>query len=176
MSEFIPNLQVQLWPHQSDPEEMDAFFGNPRGKAGKPSSEWQKEYLVSVVPPWKMIYVEKGRVTPMPKFAFNKVAAPSLERVLEAIWGHYEKDQESIEAYGLDRYGGAFNFRNIRGSRRISNHAYGCAIDLDPTHNPLGAKKGRMPADVVQIFKSEGWRWGGDYHGRKDWMHFEAVR
>jgi hypothetical protein len=33
-----------------------------------------------------------------------------------------------------------------------------------------------MPADVVALFKAEGWRWGGDYHGRKDWMHFEAVR
>jgi hypothetical protein len=88
MTEFIPNLQVQLWPHQSDPEEMDAFFGNPRGKGGKASSEWQKEYLVYVVPPWKMIYVEKGRVSPIPKFWFNKVAAPSLERVLS---GHITK-------------------------------------------------------------------------------------
>jgi hypothetical protein len=33
-----------------------------------------------------------------------------------------------------------------------------------------------MPSDVVVLFKQEGWRWGGDYHGRKDWMHFEAVR
>ena len=35
---------------------------------------------------------------------------------------------------------------------------------------------GRMPADAVALCKAEGWRWGGNYHGRKDWMHFEAVR
>jgi len=35
---------------------------------------------------------------------------------------------------------------------------------------------GRMPPDVVAPFKEEGWRWSGDYHRRKDWMHFEAVR
>jgi hypothetical protein len=95
---------------------------------------------------------------------------------LDAIWEHYGRSQYVIEGYGLDRFGGTFNFRKIRGSIRISNHAYASAIDLDPDHNLLGAEHGRMPADVVALFKQEGWRWGGDYHGRKDWMHFEAVR
>jgi|SRR5262245_6654125 len=176
MSDISPALKVQPWPHQSSRSEMDAFYGDPRGKGGRESAAWVKEYLVPVVPPWKMIYVEKRKVTRIPKFTFNKKAAPSLTRVLNAIWEHYGKDQSTIERFGLDRYGGAFNYRNIRGSSHLSNHAYACAIDLDPDHNPLGAKHGCMPADVVAIFKEEGWRWGGDYRGRKDWMHFEAVR
>jgi hypothetical protein len=176
MTEFIPALKVQSWPHQSSRPEMDKFYGDPRGKGGKVSDAWVKAYLVPVSPPWKMIYVENRKVTRIPKFSFNKMAAPSLERVLKTVWEHYDKDQKAIERFGLDRFGGAFNFRKIRGSTHISNHAYACAIDLDPDHNPLGAKHGHMPADVVKIFKEEGWRWGGDYHGRKDWMHFEAVR
>jgi len=155
---------------------MDAFYGNPRGAGGKESPQWVKTYLVSVAPPWKMIYTDGGKVTKIPKFSFNKMAAPSLDRVLNAIWEHYDKDQTVIDGFGLQNFGGAFNFRPIRGSSHISNHAYACAIDIDPAHNPLGARRGRMPADVVTIFKAEGWRWGGDYHGRKDWMHFEAVR
>jgi hypothetical protein len=176
MTDFSPKLQVQPWPHQSSRPEMDAFYGNPRGVGGNPSHAWEQEFLVPVSPPWKMIYVEKKKITPIPKFSFNKKAADSLKRVMTAIWEHYDKDQKAIEARGLDHFGGAYNFRLIRGSTHISNHAYACAIDLDPEHNPLGAKTGRMPADVVALFKAEGWRWGGDYHGRKDWMHFEAVR
>jgi hypothetical protein len=177
MTDFSPELKVQPWPHQSSRAEMDGFYGNPRGAGGKASPAWQKEYLTSVSPPWKMIFVDDdGKVTPIPQFDFNKMAAESLGRVMKAIWAHYDKDQNAIEARGLDRFGGAFNFRNIRGSTHLSNHAYGCAIDIDPAHNPLGAKTGRMPADVVALFRAEGWRWGGDYQGRKDWMHFEAVR
>jgi D-alanyl-D-alanine carboxypeptidase len=176
LSDFVPDLKVQAWPHQSRREEMDAFYGDPRGPRGKESKEWVKKYLVPVAPPWKMIYVDKRKVTPIPHFQFNKIAAPSLARVVKAIWEHYGKSQSTIEAYGLNSFGGSFNFRPIRKSTHLSNHAYGCAIDIDPEHNPLGAKHGRMPADVVALFKAEGWRWGGDYHGRKDWMHFEAVR
>jgi hypothetical protein len=176
MTDFIPDLKVQRWPHQSSRDEMDAYYGDPRGKKGKASDEWTKEYLIPVEPPWKMIYVEKGKATSIPRFQFNKLAAPSLTRVLNAIWEHYGKSQSVIEGYGLDRFGGAFNFRTIRGSSHLSNHAYACAIDLDPDHNPLGADHGRMPPDVVSLFKAEGWRWGGNYHDRKDWMHFEAVR
>jgi len=25
---------------------------------------------------------------------------------------------------------------------------------------------------VVNIFKKEGWKWGGDWKHSKDWMHF----
>jgi hypothetical protein len=32
-----------------------------------------------------------------------------------------------------------------------------------------------MPRFAVDAFKAQGFKWGGDYKGRKDWMHFEAV-
>jgi hypothetical protein len=177
MTEFLTALKVQPWPHQSSQAEMDAFYGNPRGPGGKVSPTWSKAFLVDVKPPWKMVFTaDNGKVSPIKKFSFNKMAAPSLSRVFDAIWEHYDKDQAAIEARGLHQYGGAFNFRKIRGSSHISNHAYACAIDIDPEHNPLGAKKGRMPEEVVALFTAEGWRWGGNYIGRKDWMHFEAVR
>jgi hypothetical protein len=69
LTDFIPTLKVQPWPHQSSREEMDAFYGDPRGPGGKESKQWVTEYLVPVVPPWKMVYAENGkRIT---RFQFN---------------------------------------------------------------------------------------------------------
>ncbi len=35
--------------------------------------------------------------------------------------------------------------------------------------------KGTLSTLVIDAFKKQGFRWGGDYKGRKDPMHFEAV-
>ena len=83
----------------------------------------------------------------------------------------------------------AFNYRRIKNSKQISNHALGCAIDLNPVQNPLIKKCVYSPSNayyerdssgvilkegkVVQIFKSFGWSWGGDWRSVKDYQHFE---
>lgn len=70
--------------------------------------------------------------------------------------------------------------RLIRGSSSVSNHASGTAIDLNAPAHPLGTnpranysrKQIRRIRRIVR--RSKGViRWGGDYHGRKDGMHFE---
>ena len=53
--------------------------------------------------------------------------------------------KEAVHHYGsveyrrlrLDRFGGCFNNRNMRGGSRKSTHAYGAAVDLDPENNRL---------------------------------------
>ena len=76
-------------------------------------------------------------------------------------------------------YGGCYNFRLIKNSNRLSCHAWGAAIDLDPEKNPLGVKydesKGMMPRAVINIFEAEGWKWGGRFTKRPDCMHFQAA-
>jgi hypothetical protein len=69
--------------------------------------------------------------------------------------------------------------RAIRGSSTtLSNHASGTAIDLNAPAHPLG-KRGTFPALDVRAVRAildfcEGTvRWGGDYTGRADEMHFE---
>jgi len=76
-------------------------------------------------------------------------------------------------------------------SGRWSNHAYGLAVDLNPTENPyIGCGQSRDPATkpfrdrsvhrrgmvddrVVEAFGSVGWEWGGAWTGdTKDYMHF----
>jgi peptidoglycan LD-endopeptidase CwlK len=82
----------------------------------------------------------------------------------------------------------AFNYRTIAGTTRLSHHATGRAIDINPVQNPyvgvdgsvapLGAtydlsQQGTIANDVVAVFKSYGWEWGGDWSDRKDWQHFQ---
>jgi hypothetical protein len=73
-------------------------------------------------------------------------------------------------------------------------HAYGEAVDLNPTENPyVGCGMSRDPRArayldrsrlrpgmvtpaVVRAFASIGWGWGGAWSGStKDYMHFSAT-
>lgn len=84
----------------------------------------------------------------------------------------------------------AFNYRVIAGTDRLSNHATGCALDINPIQNPYftsdgvssppgltydASIKGTIVADdfVVSTFKRFGWQWGGDWTSVKDYQHFE---
>jgi hypothetical protein len=72
----------------------------------------------------------------------------------------------------------AYAFRMVRGTTdRLSCHSSGTAIDLNATKHPLG-KVGTFPAEKVPMIralaKKYGLKWGGDYKGRADEMHFEV--
>ncbi|MGO4601853.1 peptidoglycan-binding protein [Terrabacter sp. 2YAF2] len=70
------------------------------------------------------------------------------------------------------------SYRVISGSTSLSNHSSGTAIDLNAPRHPLG-KSGTFSATqrshIRSILNSCNGvvRWGGDYSGRKDEMHFE---
>ena len=103
-------------------------------------------------------------------------------------------DWQSIEADNTS----AFNCRNATGSKKWSRHSYGKAIDLNSIENPYISRSGRIAHKVslqyrkrvhkqdtvadkavllqhdkaTKIFKKYGWKWGGDWHGVKDYQHF----
>lgn len=71
-----------------------------------------------------------------------------------------------------------YNYRKIEGSSSLSNHSSGTAIDLNAPNHPMGAHGTFSEAKVTAIrtilaFCEGVVRWGGDYSGRKDEMHFE---
>ena len=100
--------------------------------------------------------------------------------LLLEVAAQFDKFVEDIDnARGaLDDW--AYAERAIRGSDEVSNHASGTAIDLNATRHPLGTDPRanfadwqirvirRIVADALDVV-----RWGGDYIGRKDPMHFE---
>lgn len=75
----------------------------------------------------------------------------------------------------LVSYEGCFNIRMVRGSNSaFSAHSYGLAIDMNYDNNQLGSTKGGFynHPDFVKCFTDQGFDWGGNFHHRKDPMHF----
>ncbi len=81
----------------------------------------------------------------------------------------------------------AFNYRPIAGTTRLSHHATGRAIDINPVLNPYmrdtvvapqGAVydtkiPGTITEEIAELFKTRGWEWGGEWTTLKDYQHFE---
>jgi len=85
-----------------------------------------------------------------------------------------------------------FNFRVVEGTTKLSLHALGRAVDINPVQNPIiyadgriaptGAnynpeKAGTLHADhpLVREFLRRGWHWGGNFEQFKDYHHFEKL-
>lgn len=67
-----------------------------------------------------------------------------------------------------------FNIRSKRGGGGQSLHSWGIALDINPDRNPYRSFTSDLPGEVIEIFKKNGFFWGGDWGGRdNDPMHFE---
>jgi D-alanyl-D-alanine carboxypeptidase len=99
-------------------------------------------------------------------------------------------DESSME----DNNTSAFNCRDIPGTGRWSQHAFGRAIDLNPLFNPYIDRTGAFQPNnaapyldrtrtdpavlhagdaAVRVFTERGWRWGGDWRTPIDYQHSE---
>ena len=165
-----------MWPKQTE-IELVKFYGNPdANNDGLPDPIWEAQNIVRIIPPYQM-YLAWDTKKPVSKIAVHKNCSKSLERILSKIAEKYSAQDRSY--FQLDMYGGAYNFRLMRGANRLSVHSYGAAIDLAPALNGLNVKykpdSRMMPVQVVRIFEQEGWEWGGQWN-RPDAMHFQATQ
>ncbi len=103
-------------------------------------------------------------------------------------------DERSMQANNTS----CFCYRVVRGSARLSKHAQGLAIDINPLYNPCvrtlrDGQRRIEPATATpyikrseafpcridhqdlcyRLFISHGFRWGGDWKNPKDYQHFE---
>lgn len=98
-------------------------------------------------------------------------------------------DVSSIQANNTS----CFNFRKVAGSTKLSKHALGMAIDINPLYNPyvkgkkVSPPEGRPYADrkadfpfkidendlCYREFIAHGFKWGGAWNSLKDYQHFE---
>jgi hypothetical protein len=88
----------------------------------------------------------------------------------------------------------AFNYRVISDTDKLSRHAYGMAIDINPLYNPyvkgeyVSPETGKQFVDRNKSFKYKidsndltyqilhnkfGFAWGGDWENCKDYQHYE---
>jgi hypothetical protein len=124
---------------------------------------------------------------------------------------HYEIEKmRLIDDYGadddlscFDNNTSAFNYRLVTGGSTLSNHATGCAIDINPVNNPYVTFDGNgQPVCVdekavpyldrsnpeaekmhmithddlcYRLFTERGYTWGGDWSSPIDYQHFEKI-
>lgn len=173
---------MNSWPKQSDVLAYRSIYGDPRGRNGLVSQAWYKANIVFVPAPFKMAM---GTIK-IPRIAIHKACANSLAKVLANLLDAAAGKQETLDEWGVTKFGGSFSYRVMRGLTTLSMHAFGCAIDLDPANNGLGDSTPRFAQfkPVLEAFRSEGWTWGGDWDGdgssadqrRHDGMHWQASQ
>lgn len=144
-----------------------------RAKYGEPGED---DNIISFIAPFPM-RIAWDTKTVMTKIRCHKGIKDRLENALKEVLQHYGLDK--IKELGIDLYGGCVNVRLMRGSKtKWSRHAWGIAIDLDPTRNGLKVKKPAAQFSkpdykpMMDIFYKNGFINYGiekDY----DWMHFE---
>lgn len=126
---------------------------------------WQTEFLTRIDLPFAMCLSWDQSRTVTQMTCHKLMAAPFSETFAK------------IESAGLESkitsFGGCFSFRPQRTGTKLSTHAWGIAIDLNPESNAQGTA-GTMDSSVIAIFKQAGFSWGGDWQGRvRDPMHFQ---
>ena len=140
----------------------------------------------------------------------NKTIAEDL---LEIFYELYQNGYQIESIKLIDEYNGddtasmlanntsCFNYRVVEGTTRLSNHAKGLAIDLNPFYNPyitynkdgsinISPKGSEAFADrsssfpykidendlAYKLFKEHGFTWGGNWNSVKDYQHFERSK
>lgn len=104
----------------------------------------------------------------------------------------YGGDDDLIMA---DNASSCFNYRCVANTNKLSMHAKGLAIDINPLYNPYIQNGVVMPANAApyadrtadfphkishedicyKAFAKRGWRWGGDWSGDRDFQHFYKL-
>ncbi len=137
---------------------------------------WPKEHsflMMAVIPDgwfpdWKVLDTQ----IPVKHFLVNQDMLTPLMAALHAV-----KDR-GVNPLLLKTFDGCFNIRAVRGSQtHFSWHSYALALDFNAGENPLGAESGGFydaPA-FVKCFTDFGFLWGGNFHARKDPMHFQYA-
>jgi len=139
-------------------------------KYGNPDPDGK--YLVMIDLPYPMIYDGKE----VKRMRCHILVADNFMAVFAEILKTY--GLAKIKALGIDKFGGCFNFRVMRGGSEYSRHSWGIAIDLDPERNLLKetSKTARFARQeykkMIDIFYKHGFVSLGR-EKNYDWMHFE---
>ncbi len=153
-----------------------------------------------------LLYVDFNGETRNGEMICNKSIAQDL---LEIFYELYINNYQIESVKLIDEFEGddvksmlanntsCFNYRVVEGSKKLSNHAYGLAVDLNPFYNPyITYKDGETRISPVgseayadrtldfpykidendlayKLFTGHGFKWGGNWNSVKDYQHFE---
>jgi hypothetical protein len=121
---------------------------------------------LTIDPAWVEKHIVTTEVPLLGTITCNRKLIPMVRGALEDILASGLKSEIKV-------YSGCWASRTVSRSPTAppSTHAYGAAIDINAPQNPYGTKP-TMNRDVVRIFESWGFNWGGDFL-IPDGHHFE---
>ena len=150
-----------------------------------------------------ILYVNYDGDTKEGELMVNRQVADDVMHIFYElyIYGYPLSSVRLVDEYGevaddnlsmADNNTSAFCYRKVSGSKKLSWHSFGAAVDINPVENPyINGKKVSPPAGkaytnrknlrdhmithsdyAYKVFRSYGWKWGGDFSGDKDYQHF----
>lgn len=138
----------------------------------------------------------------------NSIAEDLVEIFYDLYASEYQIEKVTlIENYNgddtasmADNNTSCFNYRVVDGTKSLSKHALGLAIDINPLYNPYIRydKKGGQTVSPVEgeayadrtvsfpykidpddlcyrLFTEHGFTWGGNWNSSKDYQHFQKA-
>ena len=162
------------WIPHDDTASLIAFYGDPRGDL----EGWKQKFVTAVPCPWTIYY--EGKVWPHP-IQIHKRIAVQLAASFAAIWEAAGQDDSSSILTHVRHFSGSGEYREVRGSSRLSCHAFWAAIDWDAEHLPMRYpgqerfKTSDLPEPVYDAFRKWGFFCGVDFTGRQDAMHIQYA-
>lgn len=159
----------------------------------------------------KVLYYDFNAETQVGELICNQAIAGDL---VEIFYELYQNEYQIDKMKLIDEYNGddtlsmeddntsCFNYRVVDGTTKLSKHALGLAIDINPFYNPyivfnrptqgetyISPKGSEIYADRSQafpykidyddlcyrLFKEHGFTWGGDWNSTKDYQHFQKA-
>lgn len=121
---------------------------------------------------WRLEHLRKCSAVPVVRTLWvHRRVLPIMGALVLFLQRDGNKLGERVDDWGYAN-------RDIRGfPGQKSYHAWGLAIDVDATENPMGVRDTsfRHRRKVRRVCRLLGLRWGLDYTGRPDPMHFEFT-
>ena len=158
-----------------------------------------------------LLYIDFNGEEQTGELICNKAIAQDMVEIFYELY----RNQYQIERIRLiDEYEGddtrsmednntsCFNYRVVDGTTKLSKHALGCAIDINPFYNPyvvfnrptagetyISPRGSEIYADRSQsfpykidendlcykLFTEHGFTWGGNWNSSKDYQHFQIT-
>lgn len=165
IEQFLSHPVVRSFMPQPQGGQPDMPTTGVTANLMKPGAEWgdprapgfESRYLTTVKSP--------GGVD----FRVHKASAPAFQGFLADL------EHSGYRISSVDS--GGWNIRNIAGTDTLSQHGMGNAIDINAGKNPV-TKPGEpmqtnLPANIGELADKWHLVWGGNWHSKKDPMHFE---
>lgn len=181
----------------------DSLFNRMQGKSYPAGCTVSRNELRLV----NVLHIDFEGNTQQGEIICNKAIADDLCEIFHELYrqrypierirpiDYYNADDElSMQANNTS----CFCYRVVNGSNKLSAHALGMAIDVNPLYNPyvkrrkdgtliIQPKTGRPYTNrkrsfkykithqdlVYRLFAQHGFTWGGDWRSLKDYQHFE---